>query len=334
MSASRRSRPVHSQTAAYHLAKDRLQLVEAEIQRLTRSEIPIVRDMAKYLHGNGGKRLRPALVILCAKLFGYGGDEDIELSVMVEFIHTASLVHDDIVDGATIRRGQDPANRVWGNHLAVLFGDFLYARALAMSVALGRLRVVEILTEATTRLVEGEMLDVLHNGDADLDVEGYLEIIDRKTASLFAGCAQSAAVLADTDSEGEAAVAGFGHDVGLAFQLVDDLLDYDAEMDRLGKEPGTDLREGKVTYPLIHLLHHGSSAQRELALGCLCNPERTTERFEGVVQAMREIGSLEATRAAAERYAEQARTALAVLPDNEVRDALAELPDFIVARRH
>lgn len=331
---SSQGRPVHTQTAAYHLAKDRLELVEAQIHRLMDSEIPLVREIATYLHGNGGKRLRPALVVLCARMCGYRGDDDVQLGVIVEFIHTASLVHDDIVDGAKVRRGHEPANQVWGNQLAVLFGDFLYARSLAMSVALGKLRLVEVLTQATSRLVEGEMLDVIHNGDASLEVSTYMDIIDRKTASLFAGCAQAAAVLADSTAEQEAALAGYGHDVGIAFQLIDDLLDYDADPARLGKEPGADLREGKVTYPLIHLLRESRPGDRELVLGCLGDAERTAEELPRVVEAMRRSGALAATRRQAERYAEQARTALTVLPDGEVRDALAELPEFIVARRH
>lgn len=325
---------MHTSTAAYHLAKDRLELVETQIQALMDSDIPLVREIAEYLHGNGGKRLRPALVLLCAESLGYAGDDDVQLGVIVEFIHTASLVHDDIVDGAEVRRGSKPANRVWGNQLAVLFGDFLYARSLAMSVALGKLRLVEVLTQATSRLVEGEMLDVIHNGNRDLDLETYLDIIDRKTASLFAGCAQAAAVLADGTSEEEAALAGYGHDVGIAFQLIDDLLDYDAELSRLGKEPGVDLREGKLTYPLIHLLRSADAGVRELVHGCLGNPDAVRESFGEVVEAMHEHGSLEATRTEAERYADQARTALSVLPPSEVREALAELPEFIVRRRH
>lgn len=326
------SYPAHRQTAAYHLVKDRLQLVEASIGRLADSDIATVRDIAGYLHGNGGKRLRPALVLLCAQAAGYRGDADIDLGVIVEFIHSASLVHDDIVDGANVRRGNRAANHVWGNQQAVLFGDFLYARSLAMSVALGKLRLVEVLTEATARLVEGEMLDVMHNGNFALGLTDYMDLIDRKTASLFAGCAQAAAVLADSDPEQEAALAGYGHDVGLAFQLVDDALDYDATMDRLGKEPGADLREGKPTYPLIHLLQHGGKAERTLVVDCMGSADRARERWEELLAAMSACRSLEATRERARHFAEQARTALSVLPPTEAREALAELPEFIVAR--
>ncbi len=327
------SHPV-TQIAAFHLAKDRLELVEREIAALRDSDIPLVHEIAVYLLGTGGKRVRPAMVALCAQACGYRGSGDVDLGVIVECIHTASLVHDDIVDGATVRRGQKPANRVWGNQLAVLFGDFLYAKSLAMSVALGKLRLVEVLTDATSRLVEGEMLDVIHNGHAELGVDAYMDIIDRKTASLFAGCAQAAAVLADSPPEQEAALAGYGHDVGLAFQLVDDLLDYDADAIRLGKEPGTDLREGKMTYPLIHLLRKGDESIRSLAISCLGQPDRVAESFVEVVDGMRAAGSLEATLHTAQRYAEQARTALAVLSPSEAREALAELPDFVVRRRH
>jgi len=326
--------PVHTQTAAYHLAKDRLELIEARIRELQASEIPLIQDVATYLLGNGGKRLRPALVALCAKACGYKGDADIDLGVIVEFIHTASLVHDDIVDDAVKRRGSEPANRVWGNQLAVLFGDFLYARSLALSVSLGKLRLVEVLTEATSRLVEGEMLDVLHNGNADLDIDTYMDIIDRKTASLFAGSALAAGVLADVSREEEAALETFGHDIGVAFQLIDDLLDYAADQDQLGKQVGADLREGKMTYPLIHLLKNGTEAERATALRALGHAGETDEYFAQVVAAMRRVGSFDATREVAIRYAEQARTALAVLPASEARDALGELPDFVVTRGH
>ncbi len=326
--------PVHTQTAAYHLAKDRLELIEARIRELQASEIPLIQDVATYLLGNGGKRLRPALVALCAKACGYKGDADIDLGVIVEFIHTASLVHDDIVDDAVKRRGSEPANRVWGNQLAVLFGDFLYARALALSVSLGKLRLVEVLTEATSRLVEGEMLDVLHNGNAELDIATYMDIIDRKTASLFAGSTLAAGVLAGVSQEQEAALETFGHDIGVAFQLIDDLLDYAADADQLGKQVGADLREGKMTYPLIHLLENGSEDERATALRALGDAEETGLCFGQVVAAMRRAGSFDATREVAIRYAEQARTALAALPPSEAREALGELPAFVVTRGH
>jgi octaprenyl-diphosphate synthase len=328
------SQPVHTQTAAYTLAKDRLEAVEERIRELQSSEIPLVQDVGTYLLGNGGKRLRPALVILCAEACGYEGDDDIELGAIVEFIHTASLVHDDIVDDAATRRGRQPANRIWGNQLAVLFGDFLYARALALSVSLGKLRIVEVLTEATSRLVEGEMLDVLHNGNANLDLDAYMDIIDRKTASLFAGCAQSAGVLAGVNAEQEAALATFGHDIGIAFQLIDDLLDYAADPDQLGKQVGADLREGKLTYPLIHLLAEGDEDDRACVHRCLGNAEEAAAELENIIAAMQRVGSLDATVGMATRYAEQARTALAALPPGEARDALAELPEFVTARQH
>lgn len=326
--------PTHTDTAAYSLVGDRLARVERELERLLQSDIGMVREIARYMHANGGKRLRPALVLLVARLFDYRGKRDVDLGVIVEFIHSATLVHDDIIDGATVRRGKQSVNEAWGNQLAVLQGDFLYARSLAMSVALGNLRLVEVLTDATSRLVEGEILDVIHNGDAGLDRERYAEIIDRKTASLFAGCTRAAAVLAGASAADEEAVARYGHDLGLAFQLVDDLLDYTADARRLGKEPGTDLREGKVTLPLIHLIESASFETRELALECLGSAEATQQRLGEVVDAMERTGSLAAARAAAEERAVSAREALSHLPSGEVRDALAALPEYIIARQH
>ena len=328
-----KSFPAHTETAAYLLARDRLQLVENQIQALRGSDLPIVREIAGYLHVNGGKRLRPALVLLCARLLRYEGRLDIDLGVIVEFIHTATLVHDDIIDRATTRRGGEPVNRLWGNQLAVLLGDFLYARSLAMSVALGNLRIVEVLTNATSRLVEGEMLDVIHNGDTGLDLDGYLDVVDRKTASLFVGCARSAAVLSDATSDQEEALECYGRNLGIAFQLIDDLLDYTASPSQLGKQPGTDLREGKVTLPLIHLLEHGDAKTRECALARLGKADAAMDGFEALVQAMRACGSIEATSMAASEFAREARDALLELPDNEARDALAELPDYIIGRQ-
>lgn len=322
-----------SSTLAYGLVRERLGLVEREIERACQhSEIALVRQISRYLHRSGGKRLRPAMVLLCARACGYRGDDDVELGVIVEFIHTATLVHDDIVDDATVRRGQTAANVVWGNQLAVLLGDYVYIRSMAMSVGLGDLRLVQVLTDATSRLLEGEILDVIHAGDRDLDTDAYLDIIHRKTASLFAACGRSAAVLAGASGEIEEGLHEYGAGLGMAFQLIDDLLDYSADADVLGKKTGADLREGKMTLPTIHLLREGSPEARELVLSCLGDEERATSRLDDVVAAMDAEGAFDATRQRAEAYAERARRGLKPLPDSREKRALLELPDFVIGR--
>lgn len=320
-------------TLAYLLVEERLRLVEREIERACHSEVALVRRNAEYLHRSGGKRLRPAMVLLCAQACGYEGDADIQLGAAVEFIHTATLVHDDIVDDAKVRRGHAAANQVWGNQLAVLLGDYIYIRSMAMSVALGNLRLVEVLTEAASRLLEGEILDVTSSGDSQLSEEDYLKTIDRKTAALFAACGQSAAILAGATPEMEQGLAGYGSNLGMAFQLVDDLLDYIADPDRLGKQTGADLREGKMTLPAIYLLRDGTEAQREHILGCLGDPEVSDDDLRLVVEAMHDCGAIDASREVAAEYARRACESLEALPESQARSALAGLPDFVLSRQ-
>jgi len=282
-----------SSTLAYQLVMDRLKLVEEEIVRASHSEVALVRRLAEYLHHAGGKRLRPAMVLLCAQACGYKGDDDIELGAIVEFIHTATLVHDDILDEAQLRRGHASANQIWGNQVAVLLGDYIYIRSMAMSVSLGDLRIVQILADATSRLVEGEILDVSHTG-----------------------------------------LVIYAWNLGMAFQLVDDCLDYAADPDRLGKQTGADLREGKVTLPFIYLLERATGESREHALGCLGNAELTPESFARVVADMQEHGCLEDSLREALAYSRESQEGLAGLPPSAAKEALAELPDFVIARQH
>lgn len=319
--------------AAYLLVQERLELVEREIERACHSEIALVRRNAEYLHRSGGKRLRPAMVLLCAQACGYEGGSDIQLGAVVEFIHTATLVHDDIVDDAEVRRGHAAANQVWGNKLAVLLGDYIYIRSMAMSVAIGNLRLVEILTEATSRLLEGEILDVSSNGDTGLSEKAYLRTIERKTASLFAASGQASAVLAGAPVEYENALSGYGSNIGMAFQLVDDLLDYHADPDKLGKKTGADLREGKMTLPAIYLLRDGSEKARALFLRCFGDGNAREQDLRAVVEVMETCGALNAASADAKEYADRAEASLEALPDSPAKRALAGLPEFVLARQ-
>jgi len=319
--------------AAYNLVAERLQLVEREIERACHSEIALVRRNAEYLQRSGGKRLRPAMVLLCAQACGYEGEHDVQLGAVVEFIHTATLVHDDIVDDAEVRRGHAAANQVWGNKLAVLLGDYIYIRSMAMSVGLGSLRLVEILTEATSHLLEGEILDVSSSGETELTEEAYLRTIERKTASLFAACGQASAVLAGAPVEYEQALAGYGSNIGMAFQLVDDLLDYHADPDMLGKKTGGDLGEGKLTLPAIYLLRDGSEEARDHLLSCFGKPDNSVADLRAVVRAMEKCGAMDAARVDAKEYADRAATSLDTMPDSRAKTALAELPEFVLARQ-
>jgi len=323
-----------SSTLAYQLVMERLKLVEEEIVRASHSEVALVRRLAEYLHHAGGKRLRPAMVLLCAQACGYEGDDDIELGAIVEFIHTATLVHDDILDEAQLRRGHAAANQIWGNQVAVLLGDYIYIRSMAMSVGLGDLRIVQILADATSRLVEGEILDVSHTGDASMTREMYIDILDRKTASLFAACSLSGAVLAGAPREIEEGLVSYAWNLGMAFQLVDDCLDYAADQDRLGKQTGTDLHEGKVTLPFIYLLERATGEAREHALSCLGNADLTPESLAKVVADMQELGCLEDSLREALAYSKKSQEGLAGLPPSTAKEALAELPDFVIARQH
>ena len=320
-------------TFAYLLVEERLRLVEREIERACHSEVALVRRNAEYLHRSGGKRLRPAMVLLCAQACGYEGEADIQLGAAIEFVHTATLVHDDIVDDAKVRRGQASANQVWGNSLAVLLGDYIYIRSMAMSVALGNLRLVEVLTEAASRLLEGEILDVASSGDSAQSEESYLRTIDRKTGALFAACGQCSAIVAGASPEHEQGLAGYGSNLGMAFQLVDDLLDYCADPDRLGKQTGADLREGKMTLPAIYLLREGTEAQRGHLLQCLGNPDFTDDDLRAVVAAMKDCGAIDASRSVAAEYAARACESLDVLPDSQAKEALSGLPAFVLSRQ-
>ena len=333
MSAERVKKSASS-TLAYQLVMERLKLVEQEIVRASHSEVALVRRLAEYLHHAGGKRLRPAMVLLSAQACGYEGEDDIELGAIVEFIHTATLVHDDILDEAQTRRGHAAANQIWGNQVAVLLGDYIYIRSMAMSVGLGDLRIVQVLADATSRLVEGEILDVSHTGDASMTKEIYIDILDRKTASLFAACSQAGAMLAGAPRQIEEGLVSYAWNLGMAFQLVDDCLDYAADPESLGKQTGTDLREGKVTLPVIYLLERAEGDAREHALSCLGNAELTAESLTRVVADMQKHGCLEDSLREALDYSRMAQGGLAGLPESPAKEALAELPDFVIARQH
>ena len=286
------------------------------------SDVALVNQISAYIIGAGGKRMRPMLVIMFARALGFRGAEQHELAATVEFIHTATLLHDDVVDESSLRRGRQTANALFGNAASVLVGDFLYSRAFQMMVSVNRMRVLEVLADATNVIAEGEVLQLMNMHDPDIAVSEYLRVIRFKTAKLFEASARLGAVLADASSDVEEACAAYGRSLGTAFQLVDDLLDYEGNTAELGKNVGDDLREGKPTLPLLIAMERGTAAERDLIRHAIEHGE--VARLAEIVEIVRHTGAIAATREAARREADQAATQLEHLPESEYREALLE----------
>ena len=296
--------------------------VDAVIRRRLTSDVALVNQIGEYIIGAGGKRMRPMLVIMFARALGFRGAEQHELAATVEFIHTATLLHDDVVDESSLRRGRQTANALFGNAASVLVGEFLYSRAFQMMVSVNRMRVLEVLADATNVIAEGEVLQLMNMHDPDIAVSEYLRVIRFKTAKLFEASARLGAVLADASSDVEEACAAYGRSLGTAFQLVDDLLDYEGNTAELGKNVGDDLREGKPTLPLLIAMERGTAAERELIRHAIEHGE--VARLAEIVEIVRHTGAIAATREAARREADQAATQLEHLPESEYREALLE----------
>jgi octaprenyl-diphosphate synthase len=300
--------------------------VDALIRRRLDSDVALVRQVAEYLVAAGGKRLRPALLLLACGAVGSRSEARLPLAAVIEFIHTATLLHDDVVDASELRRGRTTANAAFGNAAAVLVGDFLYSRAFQMMVELDDMRVMQVLAEATNTIAAGEVMQLMGSHDPDVDEARYLEVIRRKTAKLFEAAARLAAVLSRNESL-EQRLAEYGRHVGTAFQLVDDVLDYSGD---IGKSLGDDLAEGKPTLPLIYTMRCGSAEQAALVRKAIAEGGR--EDFSRVLQAIHACGALDYARAAAEREAETARRAIADLPASQYKASLLELASFAVSR--
>jgi octaprenyl-diphosphate synthase len=305
---------------------DDLTKVDALIRRRLDSDVALVSQVAQYLVASGGKRLRPAMLLLACGAVGARSDARLQLAAVVEFIHTATLLHDDVVDESDLRRGRTTANAAFGNAAAVLVGDFLYSRAFQMMVEVDDMRVMQVLAEATNTIAGGEVMQLMGSHDPDVDEARYLEVIRRKTAKLFEAAARLAGVLAK-EPEFEGNLAEYGRHVGTAFQLVDDVLDYSGD---IGKSLGDDLAEGKPTLPLIYTMRCGSAEQAGLVRRAIAEGGR--EDFSRVLQAIRACGALDYARAAAEREAQIARRAIADLPASKYRASLLELASFAVTR--
>jgi octaprenyl-diphosphate synthase len=309
-----------------------LRAVDDLILRRLQSDVALINQIGHYIVNSGGKRLRPLGVLLSARACGYVGDRHIDLAAVIEFIHTATLLHDDVVDGSDQRRHRNTANAVWGNAASVLVGDFLYSRSFEMMVDVGSMRVMDILSHATSRISEGEVLQLLNCNDADTTEARYMEVIERKTATLFQAGTRIGAVLADAPPEIETAMADYGRHLGVAFQLVDDALDYRAKSEDLGKNLGDDLAEGKPTLPVIRALAVGTPEQRALLREAIENGGR--ERIIEVAAVIDSTGGIEYTISLARRHAASAKQAVALLPESAQRASLEMMVDFAVARTY
>jgi octaprenyl-diphosphate synthase len=314
------------------LAAEDMQAVDALILRRLQSDVVLINQVGHYIVNSGGKRLRPMIVLLAARSLGYQGSHHIDLAAVIEFIHTATLLHDDVVDHSELRRNRETANAVWGNAASVLVGDFLYSRAFEMMVEVERMRVMEILSHATNRIAEGEVLQLLNCNDPDTDEKKYREVILRKTATLFEAGAQLGAVLCNATEEEEKALADYGLHLGIAFQIIDDALDYSASNEDIGKNIGDDLDEGKPTLPIIRAMEVGSETQRALLREAIEKGGR--EHIGAVMQAIESTDAIEYTARLAAEEAGLAKQALAILPPSSFRSALAALADFAVKRRN
>ncbi|MBI2313284.1 MAG: octaprenyl diphosphate synthase [Betaproteobacteria bacterium] len=309
-----------------------MEAVDEVIRRRLHSDVVLVRQVAEYIVGSGGKRLRPALVLLSAGAFGYRGTAHHELAAVVEFIHTATLLHDDVVDESKLRRGHATANALFGNAASVLVGDFLYSRAFQMMVSVKSMRVMEVLAEATNIIAEGEVMQLMNCHNAGIDESGYLKVIRYKTAKLFEAATRLGAILGKSSPAGEQAMAAYGMHLGTAFQLIDDVLDYSGDYHETGKNLGDDLAEGKPTLPLIFAMKSGSREQAAVIRGAI--EQGGMQDFEPVLAAIRDTGALDYARRQAEAESRQACAEIAGVADSDYKRCLIQLAGFAVTRNY
>jgi octaprenyl-diphosphate synthase len=316
--------------SVYELVADDFAAANRLIPARLTSDVDLVEEIGQYIVESGGKRLRPLLVLLTARCCGYQAVDHVKLATIIEFLHTATLLHDDVVDHSVLRRGRATANATWGNAPSVLVGDFLYSRAFQLMVELGQMKIMAILSEATNTIAEGEVLQLANVGNCQISEPEYMEVIRCKTALLFQASTHTAAVLAGRERPTEQALRNFGLHFGLAYQLVDDWLDYAGESESMGKNVGDDLAEGKLTLPLIQALSRGSAQEVHILRECIS--AKSIDALPEVLRIVRQTGALDYTQAAARKQSEQAIRCLEQLPDNEYRVALNTLAHFAIAR--
>jgi octaprenyl-diphosphate synthase len=309
-----------------------LEAVEVEFERQVQSKVAVIPEIGRYIQNSGGKRVRPAVLLMAARLCGYTGPHAVLNAAVVEFIHTATLVHDDIIDDSELRRGQKAVHSRWGNDVTVLAGDFLYIKSMAMALTQDTLDIVRLLCDVTLRMIEGEIYQLTKNGVVDLSEEEHFEIIRRKTAYLFAGCAQIGGMLGEAGAARERELREYGFNLGIMFQLVDDLLDFTGEAQTVGKPVGGDLREGKVTLPIIHLLREGGPEAHALVRRIVGGRDITSEDWAHLKRSLAEHHCLEYAYGRAVEFGEAAKRHLKVFPDSHEREALMGLVDYVLYR--
>ena len=316
----------------YTLIKEDMSSVDVMIQARLQSDVVLINQLGHYIINSGGKRLRPALAILCARACGYQDQQHINLATIIEFIHTATLLHDDVVDNSDMRRGRETANNLWGNEASVLVGDFLYTRSFEMMVEMDSMRLMKILSHTTNVIAEGEVLQLLNCNDADTTEQRYLEVIHHKTAKLFEAAGLLGAVISQSSLEIETAMAKYAMHLGSAFQLVDDLLDYSASSESIGKNIGDDLAEGKPTLPLIYAMQHGTEQQAQVIRTAIEQGQR--DKIDDIISIINDTGAIDYTSLAAKKEVNNAKAALSILDDSAYKDALLALADFSIERTY
>jgi len=310
-----------------------LEKVDLEFARHVQSQVELIPKIGQYIQTAGGKRIRPAVLLMASRLGGYDGDRAILYAAVVEFIHTATLVHDDIIDDADLRRGRLAVHSRWGNDITVLLGDYLYIKSMALALTHDTLDIVRVLCDVTLKMIEGELYQLTKNGDADISEEEHFDIMRRKTAYLFGGCAQIGGMLGKIDGEKEQALREYGFNLGIAFQLVDDLLDFTGDAQAVGKPLASDLREGKVTLPLIHLLRQSNDGEgSRIVRDTIASRSVTPEQWSVLLRTLKEHASIDYAYRRAVEYAERAKKLLYAFPPSSERDALLALPDYVLSR--
>jgi octaprenyl-diphosphate synthase len=309
-----------------------LEKVETEFYRHVESQVDLIPKIGRYIQDGGGKRIRPAVLLMAARLTGYTGDLAVPYAAVVEFIHTATLVHDDIIDDSKWRRGQPSVHSRWGSDVTVLLGDYLYIKSMGLALTPDRLDIVRQLCDVTLRMIEGELYQLSKKGDIALSEDEHFDIIRRKTAYLFGGCARIGGVLGNATPDQERALQDYGISLGMSFQLIDDLLDFSGDQSALGKPVGGDLREGKVTLPIIRLLQRGDADTTEMITGVVRDGTVTPDRWRDLCRVLRDTRSVEYAMDKAQEFAAAAKKQLYVFPSSPERDALMALPDYILAR--
>lgn len=326
-----RGRGVAGLKEIVQLVEDDLAKVEGLFADQLRSDVPLVGEMGRYILEGGGKRIRPALLLLACRACGYRGDRAILLASVVEFIHTATLVHDDIIDESELRRGRQAVHSRWGNDVTVLLGDFLYIKSMSMALSHDNLALIRLLCDVTLKMIEGELFQLTRNGAIDISEEEHFDIIRRKTAYLFAGCARIGGMLGQTTAAQQDALWDYGFNIGMAFQIVDDLLDFTGDEAALGKPIGGDLREGKITLPIIHLLTRDESSRR-LVRAIIGERAVTVEEWMALKASLAAHDSVGYAFTVAEEFVVRAKSALHTFPSSAERDALLALPDYVLSR--